>query len=163
MSGDYDFVIGMAKDEPLSRFLRRHSAAAGSSRPTGAATLCGVAVETDDATGLARRASRRCASAALLEQARAGFLGRQLAFDFAGSPRAYKRARSTSTDPLRRLRRRKEPWPDIPNSRTSCTARAGRTRSRSKLFSKLAREITVAAKLGTARPGDEPAPARRDA
>ena len=52
MSGDYDSVIGMAKDEPILRFLRRIS----SSRfepATGAATLCAVAVETDAATGLA--------------------------------------------------------------------------------------------------------------
>ena len=34
---------------------------------------------------------------------------------------------------------------------------------RSKLFSKLAREVTVAAKMGPARPGHEPAPARRRA
>ena len=33
--------------------------------------------------------------------------------------------------------------------------------ARSKLFSKLAREITVAAKMGLPDPDDEPAPARR--
>src|SRR5262245_19823302 len=54
MTGDYDSVIGMAKDEPLNRFVRRISA--GRFEPAlGPATLCGVAVETDDATGLARR------------------------------------------------------------------------------------------------------------
>ncbi len=54
MTGDYNSVIGMAKDEPLQRFMRRI--------PTGRfevadgpGTLCGLAVETDDATGLARR------------------------------------------------------------------------------------------------------------
>ena len=54
MTGDYDSVIGMNKDEPLNRFVRR----IGASRlepALGPATLCGVAVETDDATGLARR------------------------------------------------------------------------------------------------------------
>jgi hypothetical protein len=54
MSGDYDSVIGMAKEEPIGRFVRRIS----SSRfepATGKATLCAVAVETDDSTGLARR------------------------------------------------------------------------------------------------------------
>jgi metallophosphoesterase (TIGR00282 family) len=53
MTGDYDSVIGMAKEEPLGRFLRRIP----SSRfepASGPATLSGVAVETDDATGLAR-------------------------------------------------------------------------------------------------------------
>jgi metallophosphoesterase (TIGR00282 family) len=45
MSGDYDSVIGMEKEEPLRRFTRRIP----SSRfepALGAATLCGVAVET---------------------------------------------------------------------------------------------------------------------
>jgi 2',3'-cyclic-nucleotide 2'-phosphodiesterase len=54
MTGDYDSVIGMNKDEPLNRFIRRIGA--GRFEPAlGPATLCGVAVETDDATGLARR------------------------------------------------------------------------------------------------------------
>jgi metallophosphoesterase (TIGR00282 family) len=54
MSGDYDSVIGMAKDEPLNRFVRKIPS--GRFEPAlGAATLCAVAVETDDATGLARR------------------------------------------------------------------------------------------------------------
>jgi len=54
MSGDYDSIIGMDKDEPLTRFLRKIPGArfepAG-----GAGTLCALAVETDDATGLALR------------------------------------------------------------------------------------------------------------
>ena len=53
MTADYDSVIGMNKDEPLGRFLRR----VPSSRfepATGPATLCAIAVETDDSTGLAR-------------------------------------------------------------------------------------------------------------
>ena len=54
MSGDYDSVIGMAKDEPIGRFVRRIPS--GRFEPAmGKATLCAVAVETDDATGLARR------------------------------------------------------------------------------------------------------------
>jgi 2',3'-cyclic-nucleotide 2'-phosphodiesterase len=56
MTGDYDSVIGMTKDEPLQRFLRR----VPSSRfepAAGPATLCGIAVETDPATGLAIRAA----------------------------------------------------------------------------------------------------------
>ena len=54
MTGDYDSVIGMTKHEPLSRFLRR-IASAKFEPATGPATLCAVVVETDDATGLARR------------------------------------------------------------------------------------------------------------
>jgi metallophosphoesterase (TIGR00282 family) len=54
MTGDYDSIIGMAKDEPLTRFLRRIPTS--KFEPAlGPATLCGLAVETDDATGLARR------------------------------------------------------------------------------------------------------------
>jgi len=54
MTGDYNSVIGMAKHEPLGRFLRRISTAKFEPA-TGPATLCAVAVETDDASGLARR------------------------------------------------------------------------------------------------------------
>ena len=54
MTGDYNSVIGMDKEEPLMRFLRKISGARFEPA-MGAATLCGLAVETDDATGLARR------------------------------------------------------------------------------------------------------------
>ncbi|MGZ3282935.1 MAG: TIGR00282 family metallophosphoesterase [Xanthobacteraceae bacterium] len=54
MTGDYDSVIGMDKEEPLVRFLRKISGARFEPA-MGPATLCGLAVETDDATGLARR------------------------------------------------------------------------------------------------------------
>jgi metallophosphoesterase (TIGR00282 family) len=54
MTGDYDSVIGMQKQEPLGRFLRR-IATAKFEPANGPATLCAVAVETDDATGLATR------------------------------------------------------------------------------------------------------------
>jgi metallophosphoesterase (TIGR00282 family) len=54
MTGDYNSIIGMAKDEPLVRFLRRIPSA--KFEPAlGPATLCAVAVETDDKTGLAAR------------------------------------------------------------------------------------------------------------
>jgi metallophosphoesterase (TIGR00282 family) len=54
MTGDYDSVIGMARDEPLTRFLRRIPS--GRFEPAaGPATLSALAVETDDTTGLARR------------------------------------------------------------------------------------------------------------
>ena len=51
---DYDSVIGNQKEEPLRRFTTRISG--GRYRPAeGPATICGVFVETNDATGLARR------------------------------------------------------------------------------------------------------------
>jgi metallophosphoesterase (TIGR00282 family) len=51
---DYDSVIGNQKEEPLRRFTTRISG--GRYRPAeGPATICGVYVETDPATGLARR------------------------------------------------------------------------------------------------------------
>lgn len=54
MCGDYDSVIGMDKAEPLQRFLRKLPVER--MRPAeGEATLCGVAVETDDTTGLATK------------------------------------------------------------------------------------------------------------
>jgi metallophosphoesterase (TIGR00282 family) len=54
MTGDYDSVIGMVKDEPLARFLRKLPG--GRFEPAdGPATMCAVAVETDDASGLATR------------------------------------------------------------------------------------------------------------
>lgn len=53
MCGDYDSVIGMEKNLPIQRFLRK--------LPTeklqvasGPATLCGLIIETDDKSGLAR-------------------------------------------------------------------------------------------------------------
>jgi 2',3'-cyclic-nucleotide 2'-phosphodiesterase len=54
MSGDYDSIIGMDKDEPLTRFLRKIPGSRFEPA-MGEATLCALAVETDDATGLALR------------------------------------------------------------------------------------------------------------
>src|SRR5215469_766857 len=71
MTGDYDSVIGMAKGEPLNRFL--HRIPSGRFEPAlGPATLCAVAVETDDATGLARRVAA-VRLGGRLEQARPAF------------------------------------------------------------------------------------------
>ena len=54
MCGDYDSVIGMAKSTAVDRFVRK--------MPTirlepaqGEATVCGVFIETDDKSGLAKR------------------------------------------------------------------------------------------------------------
>lgn len=54
MSGDYDSVIGMAKDAATMRFWRKMPGER-LAPAEGEATVCGVFVETDDATGLARR------------------------------------------------------------------------------------------------------------
>ena len=55
MCGDYDSVIGMDKLEPVTRFVTGMSK--GRFSPAeGEATLCGVFVETEDATGRALRA-----------------------------------------------------------------------------------------------------------
>ena len=53
MCGDYNSVLGMEIDEPISRFLTRIPRARFEPS-SGEATVCGVAVETDDATGLAQ-------------------------------------------------------------------------------------------------------------
>jgi 2',3'-cyclic-nucleotide 2'-phosphodiesterase len=73
MTGDYNSVIGMQKGEPLARFLRRI--------PTqkfepanGPATLCAIAVETDDATGLATRVAA-VRLGGRLEEAKPAFWG----------------------------------------------------------------------------------------
>jgi len=54
MCGDYDSVIGMRKEPAILRFTRKMP----TDRLTpaeGEASVCGIYVETDDATGLARR------------------------------------------------------------------------------------------------------------
>jgi len=57
MCGDYDSVIGIRKDIAIARFTRK--------MPTekmvpadGEGTLCGIFIETDDSTGLARNIDR---------------------------------------------------------------------------------------------------------
>lgn len=55
MCGDYDSVIGMGKGGASLRFWRKVPAER-LAPAEGEATICGLFVETDDATGLARRA-----------------------------------------------------------------------------------------------------------
>ena len=52
MCGDYDSVIGMDKEEPINRFVTKLPGQRFTAAP-GEATVSGVLVETDDATGLA--------------------------------------------------------------------------------------------------------------
>jgi len=54
MCGDYDSVIGMKKDVATQRFVRKMPGER-LSPAEGEGTLCAVFVETDDATGLAKR------------------------------------------------------------------------------------------------------------
>lgn len=53
MCGDFDSVLGMDKEEPLNRFLSKISSRRFAPS-LGEATICGVGIEVDDATGLAR-------------------------------------------------------------------------------------------------------------
>ncbi len=71
MTGDFESVIGMNKDEPLNRFLRKLP---GSKfEPAlGPATLCAIAVETDDTSGLAARVGA-VRLGGILEEARPEF------------------------------------------------------------------------------------------
>jgi len=71
MTGDFDSVIGMNKEEPLNRSLRKIPTARFEPA-TGPATLCGLAVETDDATGLAVRIGA-VRLGGVLEEARPAF------------------------------------------------------------------------------------------
>jgi metallophosphoesterase (TIGR00282 family) len=53
MCGDFDSVLGMDKEEPINRFLT--AIPSGRFSPSlGEATICGVGIEIDDSTGLAR-------------------------------------------------------------------------------------------------------------
>jgi metallophosphoesterase (TIGR00282 family) len=54
MCGDYDSVLGMQKEEPIRRFLQK-TPGSRMEPGLGEGTLSGVAVETDDRTGLAMR------------------------------------------------------------------------------------------------------------
>lgn len=53
MTGDYDSVIGMKADVPMTRFTKKFSTER-LSPAEGIATLCGTLVVTDDKTGLCR-------------------------------------------------------------------------------------------------------------
>jgi metallophosphoesterase (TIGR00282 family) len=54
MTGDYNSVIGMNKEVPILRFTRKLPTER-LSPAEGEATLCGLFLETDDRTGLAKR------------------------------------------------------------------------------------------------------------
>jgi len=54
MCGDYDSVIGMEKATPIARFTRKLPTERLSAA-NGPGTLCGIYIETDDVTGLAKK------------------------------------------------------------------------------------------------------------
>ncbi|MDB5590081.1 TIGR00282 family metallophosphoesterase [Enterovirga sp.] len=56
MCGDYESILGLQREEPIRRFIEKVPGARAEVA-TGEGTLCGFAVETDDATGLAVRAA----------------------------------------------------------------------------------------------------------
>ena len=55
MCGDYDSVIGMEKTVSVRRFVTRMPPEKKPQPAEGEGTLCGVFLDIDDATGLARR------------------------------------------------------------------------------------------------------------
>ena len=71
MTGAYESIIGMDRAEPLGRFLRGYPQGRFEAAD-GVASLSGVAVETDDASGLALRIAP-VRIGGLLEEARPGF------------------------------------------------------------------------------------------
>src|SRR4029079_18608331 len=71
MTGDFDSVIGMVKDEPLARFLRKLPGSRFEPAD-GPATMCAIAIETDEATALAKRIAA-VRLGVILEQATPGF------------------------------------------------------------------------------------------
>ena len=143
MTGDYDSVIGMTKDEPLNRFLRTHPDQRASSRRSAPATLCAARGRDRRRDRPRARGSPRCGSAAGSSRR-----GRRSGTDLTSA--ALVCISPASLDPMKRAHHRSivrlaqarpdrapadrqsngtRPWPDIPSSRTSCTARGGRTRS----------------------------------
>jgi metallophosphoesterase (TIGR00282 family) len=71
MTGDFDSCIGMVKDQPLERFLRKIPTGKFEAA-SGPATLCGLAVETDDKSGLAKKVAP-VRLGGLIEQAQPAF------------------------------------------------------------------------------------------
>lgn len=53
MCGDYQSIIGMQRDEPVHRFVTK-TQRGRIETALGEGTVCGLAIETDDATGLAK-------------------------------------------------------------------------------------------------------------
>ncbi len=67
MTGDYNSVIGMKKDVPIQRFTRKMPTDR-LSPAEGEGTVCGLLIETDDKTGLTRKAGAVRVGARLKEE-----------------------------------------------------------------------------------------------
>ena len=177
MTGDFDSVIGMAKDEPLQRFLRRISAARFEPA-TGAATLCAVAVETDPATGLAVRTgavrlggawNRRCRRFGRDAPGRSLFSPRPILLKRHCEDLATKQSSLcgsgldrfaalavTSVGERRKDEHGKRDMAGHSQFKNIMHRKGRQDAAKSKLFGKLAREITVSAKLGVPDPAMNP-------
>ena len=168
MTGDYNSVIGMAKDEPLQRFTRRIPSSRFEAA-SGPATLCAVAVETDPATGLATRVGAVRLGGCLDQAVPAS--GRKFpppslyfrptppykSFDINSLPRRGREraqprrfAAQTGIENGRRVMAGHSQFKNIMHRKGRQDA------AKSKLFGKLAREITVSAKLGLPDPTMNP-------
>ena len=170
MTGDYNSVIGMAKDEPLQRFTRRISSSRFEAA-SGPATLCGDRGR-DRSGDRACGARRRGAARRLPGTGGAGLLGvsfRRRHLYFRSTPpykslaisihchgavaRRRSRAVCCGSGALRNGRRVMAGHSQFKN----IMHRKGRQdAAKSKLFGKLAREITVSAKIGLPDPAMNP-------
>ena len=55
MSGDYDSVIGMKKENPIHLFVKGYRMEGRFEPASGEVTICGAYIEIDDKTGFARK------------------------------------------------------------------------------------------------------------
>lgn len=144
MCGDYDSIIGMKAAEPLHRLSMLCPRDASSRRM--ARQRC-RGWRSRSMTGPVWRAPvTGCGWVGFCSQLRRLGLITREGMDF------FPRGAPIFTPDEGRTRvrcgSRSRAWPVIHNSPTSCIARASRMPCAPRLFSKLAREITVAAKMG---------------
>jgi hypothetical protein len=147
MTGDYDSVIGMGKDEPMTALPAAHSLGGSSRRRPGDACARSRSRPTGD------RAAARVAAVRLggcLEQAVTGVLGlssragARLYFLVAAPYRSAHQFIPTS----RRERAQSRAMAGHSQFKNIMHRKGRQDAVKSKLFGKLAREITVRAKLG---------------
>lgn len=60
MCGDYNSIVGMDKEIPIFKFVRRMPPPERMKPASGPGTLCGIMVDLDDKTGLAKGVQRIC-------------------------------------------------------------------------------------------------------
>ena len=145
MTGDYDSVIGMAKDEPLQRFLRRI--------PSRQVRAGNRACDVVRGRGRDRRCDRACdahRAGAARRPARGGAARRSGNSFFLGA-RPITRAEIIHADC-----HAEAPMAGHSQFKNIMHRKGRQDAIRSKLFGKLAREITVAAKIGLPDPAMNP-------